>query len=202
MRKHLVWILLVTPSLAQTQPTAYSNAEYHYSLQLPENWKELPADQVRQAGEAVRKGMPQLSNLPTYDAWFQLRNRPDYAYPYVVVNHQRCRPPTLAEIQAMAMKDKAAANKKLDHELEGFSEGSLLGQATIDTRLHAVLIPLEQTVLLGDIGPVVGEMALFPGRQGIVPGRTSTQKGRESRRFPSRMGKNPRFLPLRGGIRL
>ncbi|HBI46326.1 MAG TPA: hypothetical protein DDY78_26265 [Planctomycetales bacterium] len=157
-------VLFSVTVLAHGEGVQYSDPELHFSIKLPESWRRLPPGVADRAAEALARqtGEP----LEKYQAWFQRSDKPEGDYPYILINRQICRMPTLGETADGYKSIKAAAEKANDRK--GISSDSKMFDAVIDARRNMIFFEIEQTVNISDTGKVHGKICLFPGKVGVA----------------------------------
>ena len=159
-------VLLSAAVAAHGEGARYSDPELHYSIKLPEGWRRLPPQYTTRAAEALafQTGRP----FPKYEAWFQRSDKPEGAYPYLLIGRQVCLMPTLQELANVLNKDVRHAAGKSDRDLKGFISGTKVSDAVIDARRNMVFCEVEQNVGLEDAVKVKGRIFLFPGKAGVA----------------------------------
>jgi hypothetical protein len=160
----LVVFLAVTASV-HGEGVLYSNPELHYSIRLPEGWRRLPPGVADQATEAVSRQTG--VSAPKYEAWFQRIDKPEGAYPYLLINHQICRMPELSELVA-GLKEHNQATADQRNSLKGVVSDITFFEPAIDAHRNMVVIKTEQNVKMNGTGKVHGQCCMFPGKVGVA----------------------------------
>lgn len=93
----LAWFLFLAVGRAPAEGPRYDNSAARYSLKLPEGWKLMPPTQL----DEYMKFLEKNGQKQEFVAGFQLSDRKDFQYPYILVQQFQLDTPSYAEIQKM-----------------------------------------------------------------------------------------------------
>lgn len=140
----------------------YSDSVDHYSFELPNGWKEIPANVIELFIAEITK---QTQGQPIeYDAGFQLADREYFQYPYILVQEYKINTPSYDEVQKML--DGGSLNKEFKRAAEEYSEllqSSSINSPFIDKERGIIFMSFDINVV--DFGAIKGLAAVILGKQ-------------------------------------
>jgi hypothetical protein len=103
------------------------------------------------------------------DTWFQLRDKPDFAYPYILVKHQwivSAAVPRLEEAARKMVESNAKIKAQGDAQFGGAVKNLVLDEPRVDWDRRRVWWTTESEV--SGAGRIKTLAGLFPGKEGVA----------------------------------
>lgn len=151
------------PLLVQADGFTYTNHESRYSFVLPEGWREIPRETIAQSIQAVadQAGIQK----PEYQAGFQLSDRADFEYPYILLQYHDVKTPSYEEVMR-EFSPESVIFEEVKRDLSGVMSDLNVSKTSLDKERNIVFIPLQFQI--DQIGEVRGLTALMLGKSGIT----------------------------------
>jgi hypothetical protein len=175
-RGHITRILLLLGALAafhansrgQDAHTMHVARGENFTLQLPDDWKEIPTEVLDHTFDAVVKMAPGLTNNH-YEYGYQLASAGNtLTYPYVLVSVKKTGRIPESQVAKLPTTDQALKKGvgKAADQLKSMLSNVELGKPVYDPHAHALF--LNSTMDINGIGPVKCLSAVYLTEQGSI----------------------------------
>lgn len=142
-------ITLILLCAAAARAERYRNPQRHYSLELPEGWQEMAAQEISTINQFAQTLSPVLS----YETGFRPRNSAPGSYPYVLIQLQRAAS-SYDAIERSLEKEVQGAVKQIEGKLSDIAQNMRVGEARLDRTKNRVYMRVGMDV--AGVGKVHG----------------------------------------------
>jgi len=159
-------ILLVNSNFNVNAEFKYSNEVNGYSVNLPDEWSEIPKEVIDKYLEEVSKALPNVPKI-NFITGFQLEKNEYFVHPYILVQEHDAQAPSYKEIERLFLGENFKnQTKKAQDSLSEVLNNSTFDKPVVDKEKNRVYININMELKNGQ--KIKGIAVLFIGKKKMI----------------------------------